>query len=584
MMKDLVTLVNPNLVQPGITPYALDILTTSLEENGFTVEVVDLTFCRERWQKTVNEYFSQHDPLLVAFTIRNTDTIYPQEQKVFLESHLGIISEVKRLTKAPTIAGGVGFSSMPFALVDYFGLDYGVKGPGELIISNLAKALAEGGSPSDVPGLLIRTKETVMQVPGIHNVRTHERGNGQSSKNGHNKKATVNTSTMYRRRSNDPYKVDNYKYYQEGGLGNLLTKNGCNFGCTHCVEPDAKGEDFSVRNPKLVVDELESLGSQGVYDVHSTDSEFNLRFSNAKNILKEIINRKKKDIHSPLHRMRLWLYCQPLPFDEEFASLLYEAGCRGINFGSDHTVQSMLDQWKVSGHGSFFYTYEDIRQSNQLAQEYGMLTMHDILFGMPGETMETIQQCLDETLALNATTIGYTLGIRIFPYSPLGFKFARESNGENTIPGLQSNTAISPILIKPYDQCKDVIEYERQFMFDEFGRLRPLYYFSPELPERPETIARPNGCWSETVRLMREYVSLEDHARVMLPTVPGNLEDDNNYADNPFLMCLVKLGYKGAFWSRWRRRQEIMQEAVEKGYATIQQRDEIVIASAASWA
>ena len=35
--QGLVTLINPNKIFPAITPYALDILTTSLEENGFEV-------------------------------------------------------------------------------------------------------------------------------------------------------------------------------------------------------------------------------------------------------------------------------------------------------------------------------------------------------------------------------------------------------------------------------------------------------------------------------------------------------------------------------------------------------------------
>jgi hypothetical protein len=38
-------------------------------------------------------------------------------------------------------------------------------------------------------------------------------------------------------------------------------------------------------------------------------------------------------------------------------------------------------------------------------------------------------------------------------------------------------------------------------------------------------------------------------------------ESENNYADNPFLIGLTSLGYKGAFWSHWREREEILREA-----------------------
>ncbi len=566
MTKALVTLINPNKIQPGITPYALDILTTSLEQSDFEVEVVDLTFQRHMWKRVLQEYFAERTPVLVGMTFRNTDTIYPQEQRCFIEDHLEIINEVKKNTDAPIIGGGIGFSSMPYALLEYFNIPFGVKGPGELIICNLADRLYRGESPKGVPGLLIYDGENVELQVMPEGVYTTLQATGP-----YTGVPTVNQSTPYNRRANTPYRINNLEYYQKGGLGNILTKNGCAFTCTHCVEPDAKGHSFSKRNPSSVVDELQMLAANGVHDVHSTDSEFNLSIAHPKEILREIIARKRNDSVSPLHQLRLWLYCQPMPFDEEFASLLAEAGCKGINFGTDHTVQSLLESWKMNtGHHSF-YTYEDIKRSHNLAKQYGMLTMHDILFGMPGETIDTIYQCLDETLALEATTIGYTLGIRIFPYSPLGLQYAEESDGVRTIKGLQSNTAISPIILKPMNKCKSYVEYERQFMFDEFNRLRPVYYFSPELPELPETLESPNGRWIETVRLMREYVALEDHPRVMLPSVPGLTKDDNNYADNPFLMCLVKLGYKGAFWSRWSQRDDIMQEAVDKGLAQLHQ-------------
>ena len=556
MRNNLVVLINPNKLHPGIPPIALDILTTSLEQADFNVEVVDLTFQRDRWREVLGDYFKDRSPLLVGITVRNTDTIYPQEQRVFLPEHKEIIDEVRRLTAAPLVAGGVGFSSMPFALVEYFGLDYGVKGPGELVISGLASALRRGEPATAVPGLIINTAAGAEQVPwapGLPATGLRRRAPKEVP--------VVNGETPYLRRSGSTFKVDNLRYYELGGLGNVLTKNGCPFRCTHCVEPDAKGDRFSRREVGSVVAELEALAGQGVLDVHSTDSEVNLSFVHIKDILRELVERKRTRSDSPLHRLRLWLYCQPAPFDEEFASLLAEAGCKGINFGSDHTCKSMIEGWKITESDRTYYSYQNIQAANGLALEHGMLVMHDILLGMPGETIETVYQCLDETLALNATVIGYTLGIRVFPYSPLGIRFAAESGGERAIRGLQSNTATAPIVLTPLEACRSAAEYERQFMFEPSGQFRPVYFFSPELPEDEATLSSPSGRWTRTLELMRDHVPEREHTRVMLPTVPGLSKDDNNYADNPFLMLQARLGYKGAFWSRWRQRDQIMAEA-----------------------
>ncbi|SEE56661.1 tryptophan 2-C-methyltransferase [Jiangella alba] len=544
--RPLVTLVNPNLVHPPITPYALDILTTSLEAAGFEVDVVDLTLVRDRWRHTVATYFGEHRPVLVGMTFRNTDTIYPQEQRVFLDSHRDIVREVQRWTTAPIVGGGVGFSSMPFALVDWFGIDYGVKGPGEMTLVELATMLANDDSPAKVPGLIINLgRGDVRQIPH----RTQLTADGRVD--------LVNRSTPYLRRSGRPDKVDNLAYYERGGLGNILTKNGCTYACAHCVEPDAKGNRFARRAEAAVVDEMELLTAQGVHDLHTTDSEFNLNIAHSKAVLREIVRRKRTDRSSPLHDLRLWIYVQPAPFDEEYAALLAEAGCAGINVAPDHVRDDVLNGWKVTGRGTRFYGYADVQRLCDLATQYGMLTMVEALLGMPGETAETMHDCVDGLLALDATVVGFTLGLRAFPYSPLGRDLAARSGGTRAVPGLQSNTATAPILLSTLEQCHSRVEYERQFMFDPMGGFRPVYYFSPALPEGARN-TRSGDRWLTSLELLWEWVPLHDRPRVMLPTAPGLTPEDNNYADNPFLLRLTELGYKGAFWSHWPLRAEIM--------------------------
>lgn len=544
MGKALVTLVNPNFVYPPITPYALDILTTSLEADGFDVEVVDLTFHRDDWEGPLREHLATRDPLLVGVTIRNTDTIYAQQQRVFIDTHLDVINAIKEGTSAPIIAGGVGFSSMPFALTDYFDIPYGVKGPGEQVMVRLARTLLAGGNPDDIPGLLVNHGEG-----RVRQVLPFVAPGGEA----------VNTRTAYVRRSATPHKVDNERYYRTGGLGNILTKNGCVYACSHCVEPDAKGTQFTRRDVAAVVDEIESLTDQGIYDVHTTDSEFNLAIAHTKAVLTEIVRRKSADPATSLHGLRLWVYVQPTPFDDELATLLADAGCGGINLAPDHVRDDVLDGWKVTGGGRRYYSFEDTQRVCSLARERDIPTMVEVLLGMPGETADTMRECVKRTLDLGATVTGYSLGIRAFPYSPLGIQLAQDCDGTRTVRGLQSNTAREPIVLRPKGQCSTV-EYERQFMFDRHGRYRPVYFLSPELPEDRETLDSPSGRWAKSIELLHDLVPQEDLYRVMLPTIPGLTQDDNNYADNPFLLRLIESGYTGAFWSHWPRRAEIMRD------------------------
>gem|GEM_PF-3484294 len=427
---------------------------------------------------------------------------------------------------------------MPFAAVDYLGLDYGVKGPGEVILPQVAAALARGDSPR-TPALLIN--EGNGTVRRIDPEAASPNAPLSLARAGYleTRKNQVLTDVPYHRVSGDQTKVDNHKYYHAGGLGNILTKSGCPFSCTHCVEPDAKGSAFSLRSIDSVVSEMESLTDQGVYDLHTTDSEFNLAIGNSKRLLTEIIRRR--EVGSTLQNLRLWIYAQPEPFDEEFAELLSRAGCAGVNVAPDHVVDNLLDGWKITPKGSRFYRSEAVDNVVALCKKYDMLSMVEALLGMPGETLDTLNACIDHLMSLDATVVGFTLGLRIFPYSPLGMWAARQSNGSSPVRGVQSNTAIAPIIIRTAEQCATPLEYERQFIFNRAGDFRPLYYFSPELPEPEETTSAPNGRWLHTLEHMWRYIPAAEHHRVMLPTAPGLTEHDNNYADNPFLTGLVRL-------------------------------------------
>jgi tryptophan 2-C-methyltransferase len=550
-MAGLITLVNPNFVRPGVTPYALDILTSHLEGAGFEVEVIDLTF-RDPGDWRFAEYFADRTPMLVGVTLRNAGSVQPQEQRVFLPDHLEVIDAIRAQTDAPIVLGGAGFSTMPYAAMEYFDVPFGVKGPGEIVLCDLAGALAGGRDPETVNGLLLYDGKTVRPS-----------GDGAHTLAGVTLGPTVVAN--YRRNSGVPFRIDNREYYEKGGLGNLLTKNGCPFACNHCVEPDAKGFAVSKRTSECVVDEIEAMLAQGIYDLHTTDSEFNVKIVHAKEVLREIIARRERG-GTELDKLRLWIYAHPKPFDQELVDLLADAGCKGVSLSAEHMCRESLavwepDRWRVG----LAYDIDDVRWLTRALSDRGIMITCELLLGLPGENMETLKAAVDESLKLPTTVVGYTLGLQVFPHAPLGIRFAAESAGVNEISGLQSNTAKSPILLKRLDQCESLTEYERQFWFDEEGRIRPVFYFSPELAEDPETIASPSGRWNKTIRWIQDYVPESEHYRVALPTVAGDGGDDNNYADNPFLKHAVALGYKGAYYSWWRDRDRIEEEARAAG-------------------
>jgi tryptophan 2-C-methyltransferase len=559
MDQRLVALVNPNKVHPPVAPYALDILTTALEDAGYHVDVVDITFRREAWRQALEDYFVQHQPFLVGVTIRNTDTNSSQDQRVFLPEHLEIVQALRQLTSAPIVAGGASFGTMPVGLVSYLGVDFGVVGPGETMLTRLADRLSRGEPVADLEGLIVRDERKVVQVPQ----RTpYERVVNLRGTPVYNQTMAL-AATPFRRRSGVAMRVDNRTYYERGGLGNILVKNGCTFFCAHCCEFYAKGRKMSSRTTADVVDELAQLTGSGIFHVHTADSEFNFRLEGTKAVLREVVRRRQADPGSSLHHLRLFSYVQPTPFDEELADLMAAAGTGGVSFGTDHACDEILRGWKIATPGGRpYYTFEDARRANDWLRARGVPTSHEFLLGMPGENEGTLRRCIEAALSLDATVFGLTLGIRLFPYQPLAMSLAEACGGERTVAGLQSNTAVAPIVLRPLDKCESRAAYELQFIFDEHGRTRPVYYFSPDLPEPPEVVSSPSGRRIATLRLIHEWVPRSEHARVMLQPLASATDDfSNTQVDPPLLIALYKLGYRGSAWSWWPKLKEIEAEA-----------------------
>lgn len=356
-----------------------------------------------------------------------------------------------------------------------------------------------------------------------------------------------------------PFYVDNYMYYDKGGLGSILSRNGCANRCSFCAEPDAKNSHYSFREVPIIVDEMESLLKQGIFDIHSADSEFNIPIEHSKQVLREIIARKSNSA-SHLWNLRFWVYLQPTheTASEEYVQLLKDAGVTGANVSLDHTDRCMLKSWKLDNHSHPLTNFEDAKLLVLRLRAAGIMCMTEVLFCMPGETVETMRKVVNDVLQLECDVYGFACGIRLFPNSPFGIQMAEKSAGVTVVPGIQSDKAKGPIVLKPKAQCSSQVEYERQFVWDEAGNERPLFYFADTLPEEPEVFSSANGKYLQTVRLLHDMVPLDKQNKCMLPTVEGQ---DNNYVEMELLENCVKLGYRGAFWSLWAKRFEIVAQA-----------------------
>jgi radical SAM superfamily enzyme YgiQ (UPF0313 family) len=418
-----VLLINPNLMKPPVTPVAIDFLSSRLRAAGFPVRFLDLAF-EEDIDLALEREVGGHS-LFVGISVRNIDDSFFATRDFCLSRIRPIIQKIRKLTDAPIVLGGVGYSVFPIAALEYCGGDYGIQGDGEHAIVHLAESFVGNGSLSSVPGLVSRNN-------GEYNI---------------NKNAPVNLSGL---ELDDRTTVDNERYLREGGMVGFESKRGCASSCTYCADIPAKGRQSRLRPPEQVAREIASLAAKGIDHFQTCDSEFNIPYRHAANVCREFI---KTGLES---KIRWYAYLEPRYFDDSLASLMKRAGCAGINFGADHINPQILNTLGRK------HTAEMIGEARDLCQKHRMPCMFDLLLGAPGETPETLREIVGFMKRIDPSCVGASQGVRIYPGTPLAQMLALQirSNGRGIYGAASGKTDL----------------------------LEPVYFLSPELGENPHEL------------------------------------------------------------------------------------------------
>lgn len=476
-----VLLVNPNRIQPPVAPLALDSIGEALSAQGIGVRVADLCADlpvgsqapQDGWKDRVTP---QVDAVLL--TLRNIDDSYYFSQASFLPQFRERVRSLREAFRKPVIVGGCGFSIAPEALLSFLGADLGIAGAQERDMLRLLASLGDEDAYPEIPGLVWRE--------------------GGRTRSNPPSPPSLDQDFFSRRRT-----VNNLSYFRAGGMVGLETKRGCEGLCRYCVDPLAKGNKVFLKPLSYLIKEVESLVDQGVNVFHLCDSEFNMPPDHARDVCEALIQEGLAE------RIRWFTYASPLGFDEDLAFRMVEAGCRGINFGVDHTHP---DRLRALGRE---HRAEDLTRTVEAARKAGVPILFDLLLGGPGETRETLREAIDFCRETDVPRVGANCGIRVYP----GTALSREILGQGP---LNENPSIEGRL-----------EENEELLY-------PVFFVSHEM----------GGGWQEYLTSL-----VRDDARFLLP-LRESKQANYNYNENEVLVRAIREGHRGAFWDILRRVQE----------------------------
>jgi anaerobic magnesium-protoporphyrin IX monomethyl ester cyclase len=257
-----------------------------------------------------------------------------------------------------------------------------------------------------------------------------------------------------------------------GGLPTaMVSSRGCPYRCTFCLWPDVLyGHKFRARSAANVVDEIEeAVRIHGHDEVYFDDDTFTIDRQRVMDICRLIQERG-------LEREAEWIaQCRVDTVDREMLEAMKAANCGYILFGVESGSSEMLKRMKKG------ITRAKVREAFKLTREVGIKTQAFFLFGMPGETQETIQETIEFAKEINASSTQFAIAI---PHPGTALYDECKANGWLTSEDWADYTAESSLIETPWLTAKEVEEarirayreyyYRPQFIVGEALKIRRM--------------------------------------------------------------------------------------------------------------
>lgn len=360
-----------------VFPIGLAHLNAALRRNGCQTRWVDCLAQPGALEGVLREF----GPDFVGISIRNIDDVLIRKRELFFKELGDVCRSIRRLSPAPVILGGSGFSIFPKELMEHCGADFGICGEGELSLVALLEALRAGAAWTGVPGLVFRQNDQIAANPP-------RLGGADILVEAQDRPAAL---------------VDHY--LRATGMMNVQTQRGCGHTCCYCAYPVIEGRARRRRPPETVAAEFAQLQEQGAKYVAVVDSVFN---STPQHVVETCEALLRRNI-----TVRWGCFLRPQGLSRDLMKLMARAGLAHIEFGSDSFCDPVL---QACGKRLCF---EEILHSNDLARQEQIDCCHFLICGGPGETLATLETSFQNSLRLTGAVFLAVVGMRIYPGTPL---------------------------------------------------------------------------------------------------------------------------------------------------------------------
>ena len=340
-------------------------LAAFLKERGINVKALDTSLDFRSKTSDIEKAVAEYSPDIIGLTVYSN----------LVNEARAIVSDIKKITSTPIVAGGPHISVTGTEFLKETGLELGITKDGERPLYGLITALFGGPEKRDlheIPGLIFKDRngEYVVQenTDLIHNLDEIPFPDW------------------------NVFDLERYSNWGDRSY-QIITSRGCPYACTYCAAPLVTGRRFRIRSSKNVVDEIELYVKKGFKRFGIGDDAFNVNINRAKEVCRLIIERKLDIVWDMGNGIRA------NTVDREFFQLLKKSGCNFVGFGLESGNEEMLKKIKKG------LTLDQMYKALEFANEVGIGTAVNFIIGHPGETYETAMDTLKVAQDLPASYV-----------------------------------------------------------------------------------------------------------------------------------------------------------------------------------
>ena len=377
-MRVLLIAANTEHITMLTLPLGLGLVAAATRRAGHEVTFLDLLTVVDPLE-AVRQAIQQARPEVIGISVRNIDDQSHSSPRMLVAKVGDVVAQCRAHSAAPIVLGGPGYSIFPVEVLALLGADLGVWGDGEEVFPALLERLQSGQDPLGLPGVLQRGGRAPAERASVAGFDVMPLWDD------------VLTASLA---PTDP----------ELWLP-LQSRRGCPNGCSYCSTERIQGYQIRCRPTQLVAEQVGRLAAAGFRRIYFVDNSFNIPRSYSVELCQGL------QAVTPSVQWRCILY--PQHVDEDLVALMAKAGCREVALGFESGSRRILREMNKR------YSPDEVKETSDLLRKHGIRRFGFLLLGGPGEDRDSVEESLAFAAALGLDGLRITVGIRIYPGTPL---------------------------------------------------------------------------------------------------------------------------------------------------------------------